>query len=148
MTLVLCVGAGCGSTQTSAEQQAAVETYVSGSPVQMQVGLTRLQLTESGVLVLNSIGDGRCPADAACVWEGEVAGFFGVGSLEEMNKGVETDGLIRGFTDGERAPAHSLSGSPKVVFELDDIRYELVVTDLIVNQSDELVGLEIVVTTL
>ncbi len=122
--------------------------YSSGSSVRLEVGRSQLQLTDTGFLVLESIGDGRCPPDVNCVWEGEVTGRFRVGSLTEMNMIIETDGIIPGYVDGKTAAVHSLSGTAQAIFELDGVRYELVPSGLIVNNSDELIGLEIVVTTI
>lgn len=146
--LMMILGMSCGSGTTESERGSEVILYSSGSSVRMELRSTKLQLTETGVLELDVIGDGRCPPDVNCVWEGEVVGRFRVGSLSEMDQIIETDGIIPGFLDGKTAPVHSLSGTPETIFELDDVRYELVATDLILNDSNELVGLEIVVTTL
>ncbi len=147
LALLSFAGFSCGSTADRSELQTEVILYDSGSEVSMHVGLTQLQLTETGFLELESIGDGRCPPDVNCIWEGEVVGFFRVGSLEEMSLLIQTDGIIQGFAEGKTGAVHSLSGTPQAIFELDGVRYELVPSGLIVDGPD-LVGLEIVVTTL
>jgi hypothetical protein len=139
---------GCGSELSPTDGLVQTVTYESGAAVRMEIELPRLQLSDSGVLVLESIGDGRCPAEVNCVWEGDVTGLFRVGSLDEMNQLVETDGILQTVADGSPVPVHSLSGTPETFFELDGVRYQVVATELIVDGSDRPIGLEVVVTTL
>lgn len=145
---LMALAPGCGSEQSPADGSAQTVPYESGSTVRMLTDLTRLQLSDSGVLVLDSIGDGRCPPDVNCIWEGEVTGFFRAGSSDEMDQLIQTDGLLQTLVDSSSVPVHSLSGTPEAFFELDGVQHQLVAIDLIVDGSDQPIGLEVVVTTL